>query len=65
MDFWDEMAVGSELDAYGKEWVQIQYLKEGFYLAVEKNAEFPARVFVIRAKPKKQTEDPKQKMAGD
>ena len=54
IDFLKAITFGVELKAYGKTWIQIEHLRENWYLAVEKEAIAPAPVMMINIKPHEQ-----------
>ncbi len=55
-DIFEMMTFGTELEANGKTWIQIKHLKDGWYLACEKDAKAPAPVMMIYVEKK---EEPK------
>ena len=57
-DFIEMMTVGTELEAHGKTWIQIKHIKEGWYLAAEKDAKAPAPVMMIFVEKKEETKEP-------
>jgi len=58
LDLLSDLSMGRELEAHGKTWLQIQYLRNNLYLAVEKGADLPAPVVMINCPPPQKDKAP-------
>jgi hypothetical protein len=43
-----DMMFGQQKEAHGKTWVVVRYIRDGFYLAADSEAEFPAEIKLIK-----------------